>query len=671
MHKDKNKYQEDAAALKTLREAAELSISQIAAKLRVTPQRYRQWETIFGPLPQRKYSAALARIFDRPVPFESGVEPEEEPAPDPDDHLDYEALGMRAEARMGELGLKSPFVAESIGIDCGTLRKWHKKLPRKRSEGIDETWEDLLLVPRGWLRTPDMETPEIHPPVLDLTAHAWASVTQEIEAVGNWLTRKQPTLRQADSAKLTESEKRRSAMFADRYGVSGPETTTLQLVGDKYGLTRERVRQITEGMVERARTASFVLPRLNQLKEIVASHAALSITAFEEKYREILGGNLSLADADLFAREVLGSSVADLGERTYWPAGNALQPMILESRAREIAVAVRDAARRMIRSCGAAQLMYVTGMVSEATGKAISIRDVRNALIAVEGMEWLSEDEGWFWFGVETADNRLLDVVRRVLAVANGRVDVEDLHQAMSRSRRAHRRTAIGAVPALELPTHVMRDMLSRVPWLTIVQMDDFMLREPVPAEEVLSDSEMAVIELINATGGAVARAALNKHLVDTGRFSVPALQVVLAQPPVIQPLGFGAYGKRGIHPPHEAIERAWRISRRGGMPAMQDEDGWLEFDLEVTQYKLVNRVVDFPTNVIKIIPVGKYQVGGEINGTMEIGTNPSAPNRVLKLGRLMNEAGIQPGEILQVRIHPEDMLVRVSRVTAENENSP
>ena len=57
-------YDQAAVRLLERRMALCMSILDIAKRLGVDPQRYRNWEKHFGPLPQQQYGAALARILD-------------------------------------------------------------------------------------------------------------------------------------------------------------------------------------------------------------------------------------------------------------------------------------------------------------------------------------------------------------------------------------------------------------------------------------------------------------------------------------------------------------------------------------------------------------------------------------------------------------------------------
>lgn len=659
MLRDKQIYKDAAIRLKSRREAKGISVPDLANRLGVSTARYRTWEKIFGPLPQHQYGDAIDRIlldWGEPPPRR---EAKDSPSPD---NLDYEELGCRAKLRRESLGLSRSFVSGYMDMSGSTLQAWEISLPPCRRGSKEEAWENVLQVTPGWLRDPSMFAPDLLKAVIDLTDAEFLSVADEIRAVGAWLARSRVTTRTWGFNELSEQEQRRAIMFADRYGVSGEDKTTLQAIGDRFCLTRERVRQVIDKMTDRARGHQFNLPRLVQLKAAANSPRLWVVADFEAAHCDLLGG-VSLADADRFAREILGFSVASISERAFGQAINALHPMIIDLNVQEIVIAVRASSLRMIRSCGAAHVIYVTGMVSEATGKAVSLPDVRRALIAIEGMEWLTEDEDWFWLGPDTANNRALEAVRKVLATASRKVDVEDLHQALCRSRRAYYKSEVRVQPPeIEVSQEVLREILSRVPWLVVIQKNDFLLKEEVSIEAVLNSSELAVVRVIEEHGGAAARQVFNKKFVDTGIFSLPNLQIVLSNSPVIRQLGYGVYGIRGKEFPQNAFSTAHASVTKFSSLIDMTDDGWCEFKFTISEAGLRNGIADIPRSVLRMILPGIYTAEGVASGAFSLGTIQSAPTRTSGLVRLLRKADIYPGESLLFRIHPESRRVRILR---------
>lgn len=664
MLRDKQVFRDAATRLKARRKAKGVSVPAIANKLGVSTARYRSWEKIFGPLPQRQYGAAIDRILQdwvdetqRPLVVDSPVSSE---------NPSLAELGNRAAMRRESLNYSKLFIADQIGVSHPTLRSWEDSLPKRHRGKKEDAWEDVLRVPRGWLRHSLQATPEELPKKADLTEAGFTSVADEIRAVGAWLARRSINKRTWDIAALSEPERRQACMFADRYGVSGEDKTTLQIIGDKFQLTRERVRQIVDKMTSRARGNEFELPNLKLLKLAGSTAELWLVTDFESTYQDLLGG-LSLGDADRFAREIMGFSIATISERVFGHSCNSQQAMIMEPGTCEIATAVRAASLKMIRSSGAAHVMFVTGLVSEATNKAIALSDVRRVLLAIDGMEWLTPDEDWFWLGSDTANNRVLEAVQKILATASRKVDIEAIHQGVCRSRRAYYKTeARSQPPEIEVPQEVLRELLSRVPWLNVIQMNDFILADKVAAEDVLNSSELAVVRVIEEYGGAAARQVFNKRFVKTGMFSIPNLQIVLANSPVIRQLGFGIYGVRGKDFPQKAFSAAHEVVNRSVSPIEMTEDGCYEFRFTISEAGLRNNIADLPREVSRVIQRGVYTVEGVTTGTISLGAVQSVPSRTSGLVVLLRKAGIRPDEQLLFSIQPELMRVRISRCSED-----
>lgn len=656
---DKEIYKDAAKRLKARREAKGISVPELADRLGVSTARYRTWEKVFGPLPQRQYGDAIDRILHDWVD-DSRLQTVKDPTATFE--LDYKKRGARARSHREYLGLSRSAVSASLNVSEVTLLKWERAIPRRHRGAIEDAWEDALQVPRGWIRGPITDAPTLPDKIPKLSDLDCVTVEDEIRAVGAWLARARASTRTWDFNGLSEAEQKRAIMFSDRYGVSGEANTTLQVVGDKFGLTRERARQVIEKMTSRSQGVQFDLPKLAQLKDAASTHQLWLVKDFEAAHRDLLG-RVSLPDADRFAREILGSSVVSISERAFVQNVNSLPPMIIDPAFQEILVAVRTAALKMIRSTGAANVMYVTGLSSEALGKGVALSDVKKAVVVIEGMEWLTEDEDWFWLGPDTANNRVLEVVRKVLATASRKVDVEDLHQAVCRSRRAYYKSQDRAhPPEIEAPQEVLREILSRVPWLSVIQMNDFALAEEVAVEDALSSSELAVVRVIEEHGGAAPRNVFNKRFVDTGVFTVPNLQFVLVNSPVIKQLGFGVYGIRGQEIPQKAFSEATASVTRNAAPVEMTADGWCEFTLSVSEAGFRNGVADLPVSVIRAIPPGVYTAEGLVNGAFSVGLVQSAPARTSGLIALLRKTGVLPGEPMVFKIHSGTMQARIAR---------
>lgn len=590
---------------------------------------------------------------------------------------DNEALGRRLKMRLRENGQSSAEIALTIKVNPSTLRLWKTRLPKKPKKIEEDALEDALLVPRGWLRNPKMhpvvsEAGKFAPLVIDILDYECKSVADEIRCIGAWLSRNGRSRRTCRIEELSEDEMRRARMFSDRYGVSGE--ATLQSIGDQYGLTRERIRQVVEKMTDRLHGITFTTPYFFKLKQLIQDSEPIDLSNFNEKHQELLGEKLSLEDADRFSREILGIGIATISDRSMWQAGNAIKRMVLPIWDEEdgLTAAVRDAARRMIRSCGAAQIMFVTGMVSEAMSKPISVTEVRQSIQSIEGMEWIAEDDGWFWFGLDTANNRAVEIARKCLAISDQRMDVEEIQQAICRSRQrrvSYNKDRHNRPPMIELPRHVLCEVLSRIPWLTVVQYDDFLLKEKVKPEDVLSQAELALYNLMKIHGGVATRNMMYEELIgNQNLMSVINLQVLLANSAIIRQTHRGLFVLRGSDISIEAMQRAFQSrppAAMGSVRLLPDQDGWVEFDLKMTAARLRELNMDLPATVFSAIPPGEYSFEGVVIGKFTIGKG-SAVNSTRRFStafvRHLRDIGIKDTEVLHLQAHMESKRVIVSK---------
>src|SRR3546814_13377366 len=132
--------------------------------------------------------------------------------------------------------------------------------------------------------------------------------------------------------------------------------------------------------------------------------------------------------------------------------------------------------------------MCVADGASEITGTGRTPCDAIQGCRNVPGFEWLSERDGWFWFG-EGNESRLVTIALKVLAVSGRRVDAEEILASFIRSRRGYYPPEQLRPYLIEPPLQIVVEVLRRVKGLKNVQSDDFLLDTPVPVETVLSDA--------------------------------------------------------------------------------------------------------------------------------------------------------------------------------------
>lgn len=647
------------ALLRAQRKATGLRAVAVADRLGVPIGRYRSWERSFGDKPRQQYGEALKRILVVAVP-----------AGETKTTSDAQQTDLAARTRRGErlrerrqwFGLSQTCLAQAAGINPATLRNWEAMLPLKVNDKVAQALEDILKVPRGWLLDETMKLP---PSEAEAGAIDADTVAGEIRAISANLTHwrgqwGRATMKIED---LSESDRKLANYFAERYGVLGEDLCTLQSVGNRYGLTRERIRQVQEKMLARVTGRTFRTPRLDELAKRIEAVVPITVEEFDRKNRDLLGESLSVEGATRFAREVLGRRIAKI-DVPHGPAAQSVQRMLVEEYGATPVAAIRTAVRKMISNCGAAHVMFVAGAAGDIHGGGITPTEVRKIVQALRGFEWLMEGDGWFWLGPDQ-HNRALITTRKVLAVAGKKVDIESLHQAFCRSRRLTYDEDRDNYP-IELPWQVMREVLARSPDLKTIQKNDFELSAALDPRDVLNESERAIYDIADRHGGIVSRRTLDEGTVKAGLFSVMNLQLMLQASPIFERVEWGVFKLRGRDLDLQALAAArsqvGSQNRLHQAAQMRNEGGTYRVEVSITDNMMLTYSIRVPTAIADAIPGGEYQVTGTVIGKASFGGTPKTRHVLYGLMALLRREGVEAGWNIDLLFDPVRKAIVVER---------
>lgn len=573
-----------------------------------------------------------------------------------------DAIGRRAMARRVALGITRLELAPLLPLTVTSILTWERCWPSKPKPAIEARWEAILGVPPGWLRDTGMETPPL--PGIDVIAAAPRTVADEIRAISNWLAPTRRTRRSTSQDGLTASERRSSEIFASRYGVQGEENSTLQAIGDRYSLTRERIRQITDKLLERVRELHTAeTPNLDELTKQLRDRLPSPVIQLDEQLRHLLGESLSIEGAERFGREVLGRKIvefsrnaADMSQKHHLIA---IDPQQHDP---DLVRAAREASLRMIRSCGAAHLMVITGATGATANRSVTPDEILRACQTVPGFVWLKEEDGWFWYGPEwPADNRLLNVTRKVLSVCQQRIDVEELAQAFMRNRRFHYPQDRLRPILIEPPFSVIVAVLAQTPWVKVVQHDDFQLRGHLAPEETLAEVELHIYQELAACGGVSTRGALRHALIAGGRIKKDAFQVMIDSTPIVTRLDFGLFALRGWPVAASAMASALtQHERRPRAQAVPDSSGWIAFELVLKEYSVLRRIYELPGYIARALTPGPFAVEGFAEPSRYVRTQNQ--HRLNLFVQKLLVLGMRAGDTATIRINERDRRIIIER---------
>lgn len=586
-------------------------------------------------------------------------------------------LAARAKARRQALGKRVLEICEAIGKNKPAFAKNEICLRKFPDESTEALWEQELEVPAGWLRNLEIETPailseEATPNSIEPSPEVtWATVSAEIRAIAAWLSRKPKLRKTTDWNQLTPVEQRWAEIFAVRYGVNGAEAAKLEAIGERIGLTRERVRQIVEKMASRAAHLAVPIKQFDLLQQEVTRLAPAPTSEIEDALRGVLGEHLGLADAQRFAAEILAKKVATFSTAP-WSINKASKDFVLlqdEVEDESFLRGVRSACMGMIRACGAANTYHVCGVVSQEMDRSVDLKDVIQTARRVPGFEWLSERHGWFWFGEDVSDNRLLNVTKKVMSAAQRKVDVDQIHAAMGRSQKFLSHNKDSSNFLVEVPAHILTKILQKVSWLTCIQKNDFIVSSDDAIADCLSDVEKAALTVIRANDGVALKYEIDMHV--KAELDVTDIGIAMAlgkSPCFVQP-AHGFYAVCGCDISYQAMEKATLIAEglsNSGTSGLPDSDGWYKFEFELSAYHLKHKIIGLPTLLAKKLIPGDYRING-LNDRVQVVARNSGLTLLSKAMATIQTLDAKAGDPLTLQIDPTRMMANLVKRSHPN----
>ncbi len=670
------------------RAALELNFAEMAELVGVTGPTIARWES--GDLPDSMRTTKLEAweaALQAPVGWL--LSPEDKVLPDPiiilrvpiesttrPGYVEIPAdsgvgLGLRARTRRVNLGLSRARICELIGVSVATLVKWERdELPRTLRADRLLAWENALLAPAGWLlsaQTADLPLPETGRLRVVITAETFADAIREIALVAlhrGWDTA-------LESIPLDTTKQRAVDLFSRRYGVSGPHGTTLTELAAPHGITRERVRQIVETMIERSARYEFVVPILESLRQACVPFLPCPAAMLTEKVRPLLGSQLTIEDACSFANDLLGTRIVRLSDAVTAGVGPRIERIACGLNNDDVVPidsvkAMRSAAYAMIRSCGVAHMATVAGTVAlEGPEDPSHVR----ALMSVEGFEWLDADKSWFWFGPETPSrNILLHVIRKVFSVARERVDISDLMAALIRYRNLTAKAEFERDRSLMLipPVHIARAVLERIDWLEVVQHDDYRATKKLNPAEELAETEQRLVAELEKCGGVASRHELRTALPDV---KLIIFSVSLSNTPTIRLVCRGIYALVGWPLNPTAFARAVSPSMANRIDVRLDPNGTVSFPWVLTEFAAESKACLVPAAGVPHIPAGPYCVA-DSDLTVDCVNRSSGATVINRLVQVMLAQGYDVGDVIRITIYTANRTIVLAADDVTNAES-
>lgn len=430
-------------------------------------------------------------------------------------------------------------------------------------------------------------------------------------------------------AEVCSSNVRRSQMIISFFGWDGGGRKTLEETGKLFGVTRERVRQVTTQFENRLKGTVIQLNWLRRASDRISTLLPASTQAIEQ---------------DLLAKRILKkpfhtSGIIAAFQLTDMTLGNAslasvnAAEFLLRPSDVDVPKEILRCARRKASMFGCCSMEEVVDEVSTKTTRYSStfVADV----IRTEEDYCPLADGTWFW-QKNRPRNRLLNVLRKIFSVCSS-ISFGELRTALTRHRR---------MPGFSPPRRVLREIIAQLPGCSVTEDLAICTSRPNPDRE-LSPLELLFVAAFREHGPVLNRDALEKILLGQG-VNRTSFYIYLGYSPIISRLKPGVYALVGAEIPPGVVEEA---SLKLPRPKILMGSGWRKDGTLWICYRLTHFylgsgafIVPYP---VRTLLQGSYSIRSEDEA--EFGTATVRDNFVYGFAKFFKRRGGEPGDYLVV----------------------
>lgn len=338
-----------------------------------------------------------------------------------------------------------------------------------------------------------------------------------------------------------QSGERNAQIFTQRMGWDGRGGKTLDEVGKKYGMTRERVRQICSKIEKIIKLnnppANFTKQAIDYTNENTPNAASViedgliesKISQHHFRIEGLITAASILEFHAPFSIETVGRKRTRLAIH-YSLIG---APKI-----------IKQEARKHIAHWGAGTILDIICRIETEHKVTVSEPLMILVLESIEGFRWLDQNSGWFWLS-NNKRNRIINLIKQISSVAN-RLSLDELRSGIMRPYRMK-----GYSP----PKRVLKAICEQSSEFKVD--GSFVIADPpLKWEEALEGTNAYdLVMALKVFGPILTRSdfeilCLNKGMNQTSFY------MYLGASPLIQRYSRGVYGLRGANVPSTAIEQ-------------------------------------------------------------------------------------------------------------------
>jgi hypothetical protein len=421
-----------------------------------------------------------------------------------------------------------------------------------------------------------------------------------------------------------EASDRDVQLVAKLWGWFGKRPRTLESVGQEYGLTRERVRQIADRVARKIRRRKLVTPFLLKAAQLIRKSCPATAPALIAKLRE----------DDLSVVGIHPVGVAKACELVGIPiglevAGFAGTTVFLIEDMEDSLKAFQLEARRRTAANGCVNFGALCEELRISEGAA---RGIHTLLSATGEFEWLNAAQTWF-YSRKPVRNRLLNLASKVLATCS-RLRPNELRRAVARSRRLE----------VKPPVEVL-ERLVQATGLAKIE-DGFLVANPgaVQAPEPGSIEEIFV-QVLRENGPALTGREFEELCIGAGMNPI-SFYLYRAGSPVVSQLAPGVFSLVGATPPPGLIEDLVTKSRssRRRVEHGWDKQGRLWCAVSLSRAVITTGAIALPSFVANLVQ-GEWTI--LLPDETEAGAADCKSTFLKRLRKPLSYLGAEPGDLV------------------------
>lgn len=347
-----------------------------------------------------------------------------------------------------------------------------------------------------------------------------------------------------------ESDRNRE-ILVELWGLNNEPPKTLDAVGRRFSITRERVRQISEKAKRKINKQRLRLPFLNK--------AILCVSQCAPGTNDKLAKQLQLAGItkEKFSIEglILVSKIFNKKmDVCRFPTDNSViyakAPLI------ECLPSAIHLSRKETSSYGCSNISRIASQLGLEAEESDALR---KALASISEFVWLDAegDQEWFLSAFPTR-NRLQNLVLKVLHVAP-KIRLMELRNAVGRSRR------LGLVP----PSAVLKRFCAELRLAEVT--DEWIAARTQSAKTELGAVELALVRAFGELGYVLTREQLEEFCIARLGINATSFYLYLARSPLVVRLAQGIYCQVGTEVQPGEVERITKL-RKSVLPP---DHGW------------------------------------------------------------------------------------------------